>query len=214
VKAGEVKMLFNIFRFIDPAGVEKKVRNLRRDNPGLNDKELCELIIKERSLLCALSGTLTTLPAVFPVIGTLITLVGGIALDISLVAYFMMRMVMELAAVNGRNLTQRGMFREVLWVFASAVGADAVSKTVSRMSVSQMGNQAVVKLVQQVLLSLGIRSTPRVAVRVIPLVGACIAGTINYSICKKVGDWVRNYYGSHSAGDCKETIDVEGELRD
>lgn len=206
-------MFFNPLRFIDPAGVEKRVRNLKLDNPGLTNRELCKLVIRERSIVCAASGALTTLPAVFPVIGTLTTLVGGIAVDVSLVACFMMRMVMEIAVIYGRNLTRQGVSREILWVFASAAGADAVSKTVSRISVSQMSNQVMVKMIQQVLLSLGIRSTPRVAVRIIPLVGAGIAGFINYSICNKVGRWVSNYYDSCSGEDWKETIDINGEVK-
>jgi len=206
-------MLFNPLRFINPADVEKRVRSLRRENPGLKNNELCELVIRERSILCAISGTLTTLPAIFPVIGTLATLVGGIALDISLISYFMTRMIMELAVINGRNPFQKGMSKEVLWVFSAAVGADTVSKTVSRMSVSQMGNQAVVRIVQNILLSLGIRSTPRVAVRIIPLLGAGIAGGLNFAICKKVGCWVENYYRSQENSDrFKQTIDIEGEI--
>lgn len=206
-------MFFNLLRFINPVDVEKKVRSLRRDNPGLSDEELSELVIKERSLLCAISGTITTLPAIFPVVGTLITLLGGIALDISLVTYFMMRMIMEVAAIHGRNLYHKGLSREAVWVFASAVGADAVSKTVSRISVSQMGNRAMVKIVQQILLSLGIRSTPRVALRVIPLIGAGIAGTINYFICKKIGHWAANYYRLQGENKLdKKTIDVEWDI--
>lgn len=209
-------MFFNPLRYINPAKVEQRVRNLRLDNPDLTNRELSLLVIKERGVMCALSGVVTTLPAIFPVIGTLITLVGGIAIDIYLIGYFMMRMVMEIAVINGHKLTQHGLSREMLWVFASAVGADAASKTISRISVSQMSNQAVVKIIQQVLLSLGIRSTPRLAVRVIPLMGAGIAGAINYSICKKVGQAVFNHYGSPgggAAGDVKETIDVIGEVQ-
>jgi len=202
-------LLFNPLRFINPADAERKVRTLKLENPNLNDDELCELIIKERSLSCAISGVLTTLPAVFPVIGTLVTLVGGIALDISLISYFMMRMIMEVGIINGRSPVQR-MSKEAVWVFAAAVGSDTLSKTVSKVTVAQMGNQAAVSIVQKILVSLGIRSTPRVAVRIIPVAGAGIAGCINYFLCKKVGQKVKNYYRSQFEGDrFKETIDID-----
>ncbi|MCF8010424.1 MAG: EcsC family protein [Clostridiales bacterium] len=204
-------MLFNPFRFINTADVQKKVNYLRRENPGLNDTELSSMIISERSFLCAVSGVLTTLPAIFPVLGTLFTLFMGIALDISLISYFMIRMIMELGIVNGRNSSQHGFTRETIWVFASAVGTNAVSKTINKISIYQMGNNAAVKLVQQVLLSLGIKSTPRIAVRIIPLVGAGIAGTINYYMCKKIGDRAVKYYQLNE-NEFKETININGDI--
>lgn len=203
-------MIINPFRFIDPADVEKKIQKLRRDNPQMDNNELCQLIIQERCLMCAASGTLTTLPAIVPVVGTITTLVGGIAIDVSMVTYFMIRMIMEIAAIYERNIFSHGISREAVWVFASAVGAGAASKTISRVSVAQMGNQALVKLIQQALLSLGIRSSSRIAVRIIPLIGAGIAGSINYFICKKVGNWAREYYQSESDREWyTETIDAE-----
>jgi hypothetical protein len=203
-------LLFNPLRFINPANAEKKVRNLKLENPNFSDDELCELIIRERSLLCAISGILTTLPAVFPVIGTLVTLVGGIALDISLISYFMMRMVMELGIIHGRKTGYQGMSGETVLVLAAAVGSDTLNKTVSKVAVAQMGNQAAVNVVQKILISLGIKSTPRLAVRIIPLAGAGIAGGINYFLCKKVGQRVKNYYRSQIDGDrFKETIDID-----
>lgn len=204
-------MFFSLWRFINPAEAQKRVNSLKREHPGLGREELCWLVIREKSLLCALSGALTALPAVFPVVGTLVALLGGIAVDISLISYFMIRMVMEIAFIYERSPLRGETLRGALWAFTSAAGADAVSKTVGRLSAAQMKNQAVVNLVRQVLLSLGIRSTPRVALRIIPLIGAIVAGGINYFICTQIGRRVANHYRLQWR---KETIDVDYEVMD
>lgn len=205
--------MFNPFFMINKNEVHKRVQSLRKKNPGLSERELCERIIAEKSRLCATSGALTALPATVPVIGIVVTLIGGTAVDIAAVSYFMAEMVLEMSAVYGRNLNLPGVSREALWVMGSAVGADMANKAVSKTAVKQMGNQVFVRMMQEVLVSLGIRATQRTVLRIIPLIGAAISGSVNYYICRRVGRVAADYYEKNSydkwAGD---TIDVEGEI--
>lgn len=206
-------MIFNPFNKVNKKGVYKRVEKLRKENPDLSERELCELIIVGKSRLCAASGALTALPATVPVIGTAVALVGGTTLDMFAVGYFMAEMVLEMSAVYRRNLNLPGVSREALWVMASAIGADAASKTVSKVAVRQMGNQAFIRLMQEVLVSLGIRATQRTVLRIIPLLGAVISGSINYYVCRRIGRVAADYYDKNSYKDwVGDTIDVDGEV--
>lgn len=187
-------MMFNPFTLVNKEEVRRNVEKLRKRHPDLTNRQLCELIIARRSRLCAASGAVTALPAAIPVIGTLATLVGGTALDVAAVGYFTAEMVLEMSAVYGRDLYLPGVSREALWVMASAVGADAAGKTIGKTAVQQMQNQVFTNLVREVLLALGIRTTQRSVLKVIPLLGAVISGVVNYFVCRKIGHMAADYY--------------------
>jgi len=123
-------------------------------------------------------------------------------------------MVLEMSAVHGRNLNRPGVSREALWVMGSAVGADMANKSMNKAAVQGMSNQAFVRLVQEILLAMGIRTTQRTVLRIIPLLGTIISGTVNYIICRRVGGIAANYYGRNGYNKWDNTIDVEGEVLD
>jgi len=206
-------MMFNPFNMINKNEISNRVRKLREKNPDLSERELCELVIARKSRLCATSGALTALPATVPVIGTAFPLIGGTAVDIAAVSYFMAEMVLEMSAVYGRNLDLPGVSREALWVMGSAVGADMANKAIGKTVMKQMNNQVFVRLIQEVLISLGIRATQRTVLRIIPFFGAVISGTVNYYICRRIGRAAADYYDKNSyAKWAGQTIDVEGEI--
>ncbi|KJS12546.1 MAG: hypothetical protein JL56_04625 [Desulfotomaculum sp. BICA1-6] len=207
-------MLFNPFALVNRDEVIKRVKKMRATHPDLSERELCELIIVRKARLCGFSGAVTALPAVFPVVGTAVTLVVGATLDVMAVGYLMAEMVLEMSAVHGRNLTKPGVSREALWVMGSAVGADMANKTMNKAAVQGMSNQAFVRLVQEILLVMGIRTTQRTVLRIIPLLGTIISGTVNYIICRRVGGIAANYYDRNGYDKWDNTIDVEGEVLD
>lgn len=206
-------MLFNPFVIINKEDVRRSVEKLRRQHPNLTNRELCELIIARKSRLCAASGAVTALPAAVPVVGTLVTLVGGTALDMAAVGYFTAEMILEMSAVYGRDLNLPRVSREALWVMASAIGADTAGKTIGKSAMQQMNNPFFTRLLREVLLSMGIRVTQRSVLKVIPFLGAIISGSVNYFVCRKIGGIAADYYEKHHdeiwVG---ETIDIEGKV--
>jgi len=205
-------MLFNPLAMVNRDEVIKRVEKMRAAHPNLSERELCELIIARKARLCGFSGAVTALPAAFPVVGTAVTLVLGATLDVMAVGYLMAEMVLEMSAVHGRNLAMPGVSREALWVMGSAVGADMANKTMNKAAVQGMSNQAFVRLVQEILLAMGIRTTQRTVLRIIPLLGTIISGTVNYIICRRIGVIAANYYGRNGYDKWDNTIDVEGEV--
>jgi len=208
-------MIFNPLTIVNKEEVCRRVEKLCKQHPELTNRDLCELIIARKSRLCAASGAVTALPAAMPVLGTLVTLVGGTALDMTAVGYFTAEMVLEMSAVYGRDLYLPGVSREALWVMASAVGADTANKTIGKLAMQQMQNQFFTRLAREFLVSLGIRVSQRTVLKLIPFLGAIISGLVNYFVCRQIGRMVADYYEENKyekwLGD---TIDIEGEIID
>ena len=206
-------MLFNPLMMINKEEVRRRVEKLRSRHPDLTNRELCELIIIQKSRFCAASGAITALPAALPVIGTLVTVIGGTALDVTAISFFTAEMVLEMSAVYGRDLYLPGVSREALWVMATAVSSDMAGKTAGKLAMKQMQSQFFTRLANDLLLTLGVQVTRRTILKVVPLLGAAIAGTINYFICRHVGRLAADYYEENSYEKwVGETIDIEGEI--
>ncbi|MCL2336138.1 MAG: EcsC family protein [Firmicutes bacterium] len=209
-------MFNNPFGMINKDEIVKRVEKMRAAYPALSRRELCELIIADKARKCGLSGAVTALPAALPGIGTVVALLAGTGIDVMVVRYLMAEMVLEMSAVYGRNLNMPGVSKEALWVMGSAVGADTANKALNRVAVEGMSNRAFVRLVQEILLSLGVKASQRTVLRIIPLLGAAISGAVNYVICRRVGGLAANYYdrNGYDQWDKSEdkSIDVEGEV--
>ena len=204
-------LYINPFDYVNKKDVIKKVAGMKKKHSGMTGRELCDLVIRRKSRWCAASGAVTALPGAFPGLGTVLAVFGGTALDITALSYFMSEMILEMSAIYGRDLNIPAVSREALWVLVSAVGSDVAGKGLTRTVVAQMGRQAVVKLMQELLLSLGIRISQRSLLKIIPVLGTIISGAVNYYICKKIGKVAADYYDKNSFREWEgKTITVPG----
>ncbi|GBF34050.1 hypothetical protein DCCM_3161 [Desulfocucumis palustris] len=199
----------NPFDYVNKNDVRKRVLKIKKKNQELNNRQLCEMVIKNKSRWCAASGAVTALPGAFPGLGTVVAVLGGTALDITALSYFMSEMILEMSAIYGRDLNIPAASREALWVFVSAVSSDLAGKGLARAAAARMGRQAVLKLLQELLLSLGIRVSQRSLLKIIPVLGTVISSAVNYYICKKIGAIAADYYEKSSFSEWQgTTIDI------
>lgn len=207
-------MIFNPFEHINRDDIKKRVEKLKKNNPSLSRDDLCRLIIRNKCKWCCGAGAVTALPGAVPVVGTLVAIIGGTALDIVAMGYFTSEMILEIAAIHNRDLDISGTSREAVWVMVSAVGASAAGKSLT--TVSQLTGRAIVSMLEKALLTIGIKATQRTILRVIPFVGILITGAVNYYTCKKVGEYVAKYYSTNSYSDDWDgkTIDSSGSTYD
>ncbi|MCL6609998.1 MAG: hypothetical protein K6T66_00505 [Peptococcaceae bacterium] len=202
-------MRFNPFDYVNEAEARGRVVRLKKTHPEMTRRQLCNIIIAGKSRWFAGSGVITSIPGVLPGLGTLLALLGGTAIDVLVLMYFMAEMITEMAFLYDRDFRRRGHSREAVWVFFSAVGTDTISKNVSRLAVKQMGRQAFIKFSQDLLLTLGIRISQRSVLKIIPLLGAVASGIVNYLLCRKIGNMVADYYESSNPGEWEgTTIDI------
>jgi len=203
---------FNPFNQRQAREIKSKIVRLKQRYPERDSRELALLVIGERSFQCALIGVLTALPAIVPGIGTLFALFGGLAADITLLTYVLTRMVLEIAALHERNLSDTTCQKEAFWAFILAAGTGTLSNNISRTIVAQLSKEAFSTLIERFLISLGIRSTGRSALlRIIPFAGLFLAGGINYWLGKTVGQQTLNYYQRkyESTEDDRNTLEAE-----
>lgn len=204
-------VIFNPFDHVNKGDVKKRVEKLKKKRYGLAREEICRLLIKKKCRWCAAAGAVTALPGAVPVLGTLLAVIGGTALDMTAMGFFISEMILEVAAVYNRNLDIPGTSREAVWVLASSVGAGAAGRGLSRLTVGQLSRSAFTRLIEQALLGLGIRASQRTILRLIPFFGMFIAGAVNYYTCKKVGEFAVKYYGSGTYEEAWEgrTVDAD-----
>lgn len=204
-------LIFNPFDHIDRKEIFKRVAKLKKKKSSLTNEEIARIMIKKKSRWCAVAGGLTALPGAVPVLGTLVAIIGGTLLDITAMGFFITEMIFEVASVYNRDLDKEGTSREAVWVLVSSVGAGAASKGLTGLTARRLSSQAFNRLIEQVLVALGIRASQRSILRIIPVIGMFIAASVNYYTCKKVGDFIIKHYAENAYTDKwdGDTIDVE-----
>jgi hypothetical protein len=183
--------------FVSPRAdqINQKITLLKQKYPDLSNREIAGMITSEKCLKCALVGIITALPALMPGVGTLISLFAGAAIDVLLFSYLLATLVVEIAAVFGRDLTGKAYQKEAFWAFIIATGTGSVGSKISQSLVSALTKETLTGLTERTLISLGIRSSFRVGlVRLIPFLGLFLTGGINYWVGKTIGKRALNYY--------------------
>ncbi len=194
--------MFNFNHFYPPKtkNIRQKIFYLQANYPNLPYRELAKKLIQEKCFWCALVGVISAIPAILPGIGTVIALTLGMALDITLFTSLLANLVVEIAAVYGRDLTGENYHREVFWAFLLATGTGGLGKNLSRTVVTQMSKDAFVSLTERMLVSFGIRITIRSTLaRIIPFLGLLLAGGLNYRVAKMLGEQAITYYEKNLA---------------
>ncbi len=204
-------IIFNPFEHVSKKDIKKRVAGLKKKNPGLNNEEICRLLIGKKRRWCTAAGVVTALPGTVPVLGTLVVIVGGTALDLTAMAFLLTELILEMAEVYNRNLDLDNTSREAVWVLVSAVGSSTAGRGLSKLTAAQLSGSAFLRLVEQALLALGIRASQKTVLRVIPIIGMFVAGWVNYYTCNKVGSFVIKHYSENADSHYREgkTIDVE-----
>ncbi|TEB09058.1 hypothetical protein [Pelotomaculum propionicicum] len=204
-------LIFNPFDHMSKKDIKKRVDKIRKKKKNLSSEEICRMMIKKKCRWCAAAGALTALPGAVPVLGTVVAVIGGTLLDMTAMAYFITELILEIAVLHNRDIETAGTSREAVWVLISSVGAGAAGRGLTGVTVKRLSGRAFNRLLEQALLALGIRASQRTILRIIPFIGMFIAGSINYYICRKVGEFVMKYYAENSYTDKwdGETIDVE-----
>lgn len=207
-------VVFNPFDYINKEDIKKRITKLKKKKSTLSNEEVCLILLKKKCRWCAAAGAVTALPGIVPVLGTLVAVGAGTALDMTAMAFFLTEMILEMAAVYGRDLKLPGPSREAVWVLVSSVGAGVAGRGLTRVTVAQLSGRAFTRLIEQALLALGIRATQRTILRVIPFIGTIIAGAVNYYTCKKVGEFVLKYYSRNTYSEAWDgkTVDAEIEM--
>ncbi|WP_334109824.1 hypothetical protein [Thermodesulfitimonas autotrophica] len=200
---------FNPFSAESLGAIHQRIKELRAQFPELGREELAWGLIREKCWWCAIAGALTALPAVMPGLGTLIALLSGAAVDITILGFAVTRLVLELATLYGRNPATLEAQREAFMAFALAAGIHTVNQRLSRLAAAQLSRQLTAELTEKLLLGLGVRASQRQLIpRLLPFAGIFVAGIINYFFARAIGAKVLKFYRERNGEGNGPVIDV------
>jgi|Deesub1362A_J573_1020465.scaffolds.fasta_scaffold00091_51 hypothetical protein len=192
---------FNPFSFRLVQAARERVETFRRLHPGLDNRQLAQKLIADRAKLCGVIGALTALPAVSPGIGTVITILTGVAVDVMVLSVVLYRLTLELSILYRRNPFSVEVQKEAIRAFSLAAGIDAVGKKAARFTARHLSNQAAATGLNRPLIYLGLRASQRsVLGRIIPLLGVVVTGGINFLFARSVGNRILKYYEGDAKG--------------
>ncbi|MFA7468408.1 MAG: hypothetical protein WCY82_09095 [Desulfotomaculaceae bacterium] len=191
--------IFNFFKLVNKYAVRLRVQALKKNYPHHTRDELSKIVIKDAALKCALFGAATAVPAVLPGIGTLVSLVAGTMTNIAILAYFMSKMVFEVAVIHDYNIENEDTAKEAIWAFCGAIGGNLASRGLSRVAVTGLSSEVLSSVLSRSINMLGLRIAQRTVVaRIVPVLGIAFAGVINYAIAAGIGNATMDYYNTKS----------------
>jgi hypothetical protein len=177
----------------DARGAQRTVSELRRRHPEWDDERLVSHLIERKARQTALIGAATAGGALLPGLGTILSITVGVAADIGASVKLHAELVLEIAAVHGRELT-----------------SDERRKIIGLvMGLSTAQTQLVAGGVRRMTGSLVRRYGTRWIAKGVPLLGAATSATASALATTVVGRRAHAYFQLPP----EETDDPEERLR-
>jgi len=125
-----IKLLdYSIKRFsgVNPDKAIQQARDMKKKYPGLSDAEVAEKLIKAKCQKTAAVGVTTSASSVIPGLGTALALTLGLAVDISSILKMHSELVLEIAEVYGKRLSEMERSEVLLAVTGLSAGINTIS---------------------------------------------------------------------------------------
>ncbi len=200
------KLMDAVERVVDDAEsiiatVDRHWRQAREAWPSLEEEalrdEVADRLVEHFAYRSAVSGGVSSLPAMLPGLGTALALTGGTLLDLSLMLKFEVEMALAMSWCYGFDIREaherRLAFLLASWATADAQGGDgehkgsSVAEANEDMSIWNYAPRQVPKLLVQVASRIALRQVSRGFGRLIPVVGVAVGSSMNRSLTRRVG---------------------------
>ena len=142
-----VDQIFGAIDKTDAQAAIGRVADLRRRYPTATADELAERLIRQRCLQAGAVGAATSGAPIIPGLGSVATLVFGVAADLQMTFKLQTELVLELAAVYGRPVS----LEDKRYVAALVTGMSAGANQVVRRAGVELAEQAAERLAGKVL---------------------------------------------------------------
>ncbi len=193
-----------------PKDIRETVETCRqkvvRKSPELHARDLqiktAEEIIARYARTCGRVGSVTSLAGVVPGVGTLVSLVGATAADLAITMKYQIEMVMALAHLFGRDITDEEERR--LCYSVAGLGVATQAGLLSFQNFTVNGLSAAAKRLMKgrakrwmidLFKKIGLRFTERGVLKAIPVgVGVVLSYSSNKRLTRYVGRRARDYF--------------------
>ncbi|MBK6851949.1 MAG: EcsC family protein [Burkholderiales bacterium] len=203
-----------LYALATPESLRRYTRELQEDlrlqHP---DKTTCEIralaadkIISQTCYCCAAVGCVAALPGVIPGVGTLTSVLGGGAADLTACVKFQAEMAMKLADLHGYNLVETDV--QLLCLFLAGVGklnesAMERAKTAGTLAVIALLKEnlkgALLQAVKTVFTKLGIAFSRTSVLKALPFFIGSVAGAgTNFQLTRVVGRRINTTFATNT----------------
>ena len=182
----------NAINDADEAVAAKRVKKLRKKQPDLDEAELVNLLIKQKCLQTGAIGAITSSSSMIPGLGTAVSLTFGVAAEIGLTFKMQAELVLEIAAVYERELSDVEKRTAILTVTGISSGATQVAERAGK----QVAIKASERLAQQSI------------AKAIPVIGVATSSGTNVVTTYVIGRRANAYFslGPDEIGEWDESI--------
>ena len=182
----------NAINDADEAVAAKRVKKLRKKQPNLDEAELVNLLIKQKCLQTGAIGAITSSSSMIPGLGTVVSLTFGVAAEIGLTFKMQAELVLEIAAVYKRELSDVEKRTAVLTVTGISSGVTQVAERAGK----QVAIKASERLAQQSI------------AKAIPVIGVAASSGTNVVTTYVIGRRANAYFslGPEEMGEWDESI--------
>lgn len=172
------QLVFDRISKVDIAAAQQRVNDLRVELPEADIEALVDALIRRKVAQTAAVGGATSASALVPGLGTLAAATLGVAADIGLTFTFQAELVIEIAEVHGRRLSDTERRQIVLLVTGISAGANQL--------ISRAGVRASEKIAAAV--------AGRWVAKLVPFLGIAASAGINAVSTYLVGQRAHAYF--------------------
>ncbi|MSP13895.1 MAG: DUF697 domain-containing protein [Chloroflexi bacterium] len=176
----------------DELAILARVAELRRQQPSASAESLVENLIRQKCLQTGAVGAVTSGMSVIPGLGTVVTLMFGVTADLTMTFKYQTELVLEIAAVYGRQLSPSEKRQAVLLVTGLSVGANQLASKAGR----EIAERAAERLAEKYL------------AKVIPVIGVAASAGTNILSTYIIGQRAQAYFslGPEAVGGWTESL--------
>ncbi len=163
---------------VDAAAAQQRVAELRQKFPEATADQLVERLIQQRCMQAGTVGAVTSGATIIPGLGTVATLIFGVATDLRMTYQIQSELVLEIAAVYGRAIHAD----ERRFMVALVTGLSAGANRVVTRAGTELAELASRRLAQ------------RAVAKSIPVLGVAASGGINMLSTYLIGRRAQAYF--------------------
>jgi len=186
----------SLFEEIDAEKIRREIATLKASAPDFEPVDHARMLVRRTSIRCAAAGAFTGLPSGLFAIGAL-------GADLAYLVYQQFRLIVGIAAIYGREPSQRERFSEALQCLAYASGVGIGKQGIATVLESFEGSAVAEKI--------GTRFMRERLAKVIPFVGALSGGVLNFMSVRAVGRAAIRYYDSQVDNEVADEIWADGD---
>lgn len=173
-----VDQIFGAIDKTDEKAAAQRVADLRQRHPEATPDGLAERLIRQRCIQAGAVGAATSGASIIPGLGTVTTVVFGVAADLQMTYKIQSELVLELAAVYDHTID----LEDKRYIVALVTGMSAGANQLVRRAGTELAEQATQRLAS------------RAVAKSIPIVGVAASGGINLVATYLIGRRAQAYF--------------------